>query len=146
MQIRLCRKITSTTRNVSLTKENQMVKLIVVALLLVGCSGGDESAPAPTCTDITREFTVGVPYQWDVMETEDNTVMDNGCTLHTITNYVLDDGSGGGGAGGSGPDPKHCDVDACGGPNDKRATYSDPAPDAILNATSVMSNGQDKSR
>jgi len=54
--------------------------------------------------------------------------MNDGCTLKTITHYILDDGSGGGGAGGSAPDPRHCDLDACGGPLDKRATYSDPVP------------------
>jgi hypothetical protein len=111
---------------------------MILVLAFAGCATAQDAPEAPAkCQNITREFTVGVPYSWDVMEDEENTVMANGCTLTTITHYVLDDGSGGGGAGGSAPDPRHCDVDGCGGPLDKRVTYSDPAEDLKLNIASL---------
>ena len=102
---------------------------LVVALMLAGCAGVQPAQDEPAkCHNITQEFTVGVPFSWDVMDDEETTTMTNGCTLTTITHYVLDDGSGGSGAGGSAPDPLHCDVDGCGGPLLKSATYSDPVP------------------
>lgn len=113
--------------------------LAAIALALIGCAGAEPAQDAPTCQNITQEFYFGVSYLRDVRDEETNTKMTNGCTLKTITHYVLDSNGSGGGGGGSGPpDPRHCDVDACGGPNDKRITYSDPAPDdtiSVLNTS-----------
>ena len=93
------------------------MRALIIALFLAGCATAQpEQETGPACHNITQEFWVGVPYSWDVMDDEENTKMDNGCILTTITHYVLDTDTSGGGAGGSAPDPFHCDVDGCGGP------------------------------
>lgn len=111
------------------------MKFLIAVLVFAGCATAQVEPEAPAkCQNITQEFTVGVPFSWDVMDDEETTTMTNGCTLTTITHYVLDDGSGGGGAGGSAPDPLHCDVDGCGGPLLKSVTYSDPVESLTVNS------------
>lgn len=66
------------------------MRLIATALFLIGCTGIEVAETTPTCTNIIREFTVGVPFTWAVRDDEVNTRMDNGCTLTTITHYILD--------------------------------------------------------
>jgi len=112
-----------------------MKTLALITVLIAGCAGvqpAQDNSTTP-CQNITQEYTVGVPYPWDVMDDEETTTMANGCKLTIITHYVLDNGSGGG-AGGSAPDPLHCDVDGCGGPLLKSTTYTDPAPVVVQNA------------
>lgn len=97
-----------------------------LVLVLIGCTG-TKAAQDTTCENITRELTVGVPYAWAVMDEEINNKMNDGCTFTTITHYVFNPTDGGvGGAGGSAPDPRHCDVDACGGPLLRVVDFIDP--------------------
>lgn len=103
------------------------VLLVLIMIFIAGCGGNlnTMSADGFTCKNSVEEFTVDVPYTWDVMDDEETTTQANGCTLTVITHYVLD--TTGDGLGGSAPDPRHCDVDGCGGPLNYRSVYSDPA-------------------
>lgn len=96
--------------------------------LLASCGSGysqNSDTTTTPCHNITQEFTVGVPFSWDVMEEEETHNIPGGCTITTTTHYVLDD-SGGGGGGGSAADPRHCDADGCGGPLSQRTVISNP--------------------
>ncbi len=107
------------------------MRLIVAALLFAGCAGAEVVDTGEVCSNITREFNTGVPFEWAVHDEEVNTKMDNGCTLTTITHYVLEDNNASsGGGGGSLPIAyweRGCGVDGCGGPIDHGGLVSNPS-------------------
>ncbi len=108
------------------------VLLVLAMIYFVGCGGQTfaTTTDGGLCKNTYQEYTVGVPYSWDVRDDEETTVQANGCTLTVLTHYVLDT-EGGGGAGGDAPDPLHCDVDGCGGPLDRISPYTDPVEHAM---------------
>lgn len=64
-----------------------------IFLLLSGCALQVGNEPMQKCEDVFKEKIVGVPYSFDVADVETNTKMVDGCTLTTLTHYVLEDPS-----------------------------------------------------